>query len=110
MTKKKKVDPEKRDAALVAGKPHMQATRAWPGCLDYVWSADPTSDTRLYVFEKWSSTEALAAHLAGPFYAQMLALLGRYGAENAQVSKFKVALEEPVYDEQGRPRADFFTS
>jgi hypothetical protein len=28
---------------------------------------------------------------------------------DAVVSKFKVALEEPVYDPQGRPRADFFT-
>jgi hypothetical protein len=39
----------------------------------------------------------------------MLALLGKYGAENAEVSKFKVALEEPVYDPEGTPRADFFT-
>ena len=51
----------------------------------------------------------LAAHLAGPCYAQMLGLLGKYGAENAEVSKFRIDLEEPVYDPEGRPRADFFT-
>ena len=51
----------------------------------------------------------LAAHLAGPCYAQMLAHLGTYGVENAQVSKFKVAIEEPVYDSEGSPRADFFS-
>ena len=51
----------------------------------------------------------LAAHLAGPYYSRMLALLGKYGVTDAVVSKFKVALEEPVYDPEGRPRADFFT-
>jgi hypothetical protein len=39
----------------------------------------------------------------------MLALLGKYGALNAEVSKFRVDLEEPVYDPEGKPRADFFT-
>jgi len=39
----------------------------------------------------------------------MLALLGKYGVTDAVVAKFKVALEEPVYDPEGRPRADFFT-
>jgi hypothetical protein len=28
---------------------------------------------------------------------------------DTEVSKFKVALEEPVYDPEGKPRADFFT-
>ena len=99
-----------RDKALAEAAALMSETRAQPGCIHYVWSADPTHPKRIYVFENWAGTEDLAAHLAGPFYARMLALLGRYGAENAQVSKFRVDLEEPVYDDQGTPRADFFTS
>ena len=39
----------------------------------------------------------------------MLGLLGKYGAENAEVSKYRIDLEEPVYDPEGNPRADFFT-
>jgi hypothetical protein len=39
----------------------------------------------------------------------MLGLLGKYGVTSAEVSKFRVDLEEPVYDPEGRPRADFFT-
>ena len=101
--------PQDRDKALADAATLMADTRAQSGCVHYVWSADPTSEKRIYVYEYWDTTEDLAAHLAGPFYAQMLALLGKYSAENAEVSKFRIDLEEPVYDPQGKPRADFFT-
>ena len=39
----------------------------------------------------------------------MLAALGKHGVTDVEVSKYKVAVEEPVYDPEGRPRADFFT-
>ncbi len=103
------MSPESRDQALEEAAGLMAETRAQKGCMHYVWAADPTSDRRIYVYEYWESTEDLAAHLAGPCYAQMLGLLGKYGAENAEVSKFRIDLEEPVYDPEGRPRADFFT-
>jgi quinol monooxygenase YgiN len=103
------MSPQDRDNALADAAALMAETRSQPGCVDYVWSADPTSDKRIYVFENWETTEDLAAHLTGPYYSRMLALLGKYGALNARVSKFRVDLEEPVYDPQGKPRADFFT-
>lgn len=103
------IDAEKRAAALAEVTDLMAETRSQKGCVHYVWSADPTSATRVYVYENWDSTADLAAHLAGPFYSQMLAVLGKYGVTDAVVSKFKVALEEPVYDPEGKPRADFFT-
>ena len=84
-------------------------TRTQKGCKHCVWSADPTSDTRVYVYENWDSVEDLAAHLAGPYYANMLASLGKYGVYDTEVSKFRIDHEEPVYDPEGRPRADFFT-
>ena len=99
-----------RDQALADAAALMNETRSQQGCEHYVWAGDPTSGTRVYVYENWESTEDLAAHLAGPYYAQMLALLGKYNVENAVVSKFRTDLEEPVYDPQGRPRADFFTA
>lgn len=103
------IDADKRDAALAEAAALMAETRSQPGCVHYVWSADPTSATRVYVYENWDTTEDLAAHLAGTYYAQMLGLLGKYGVTDAVVSKFKIALEEPVYDPAGKPRADFFT-
>lgn len=98
-----------REKALAETARLVQDTRAQKGCLHYVWSADPTSTTRAYVFEKWACVEDLAAHLAGSYYQGMLAALGSYGIADVEVSKYKVALEEPVYDPEGRPRADFFT-
>ncbi len=99
----------RRDESLAETAPMVAETRTQEGCLHYVWAADPTSATRVYVFEKWASVATLAAHLAGPYYQSMLAALGSYGVTDVDISKYKVALEEPVYDPQGRPRADFFT-
>jgi quinol monooxygenase YgiN len=103
------ISAQDRDKALAAAASLMADTRAQAGCRHYVWSADPTSETRIYVFEDWESSEALSAHLAGPFYAKMLGLLGAYDVHNTVVSKYKIALEEPVYDPEGKPRGDFFT-
>jgi len=98
-----------REKALAETAALVDETRSQQGCKHYVWSADPTSDTRVYVYENWDCVEDLAAHLAGPYYQNMLASLGKYGVSDTQVSKFKIALEEPVYDPEGKPRADFFT-
>ena len=98
-----------REKALAEATALMAETRAQTGCVHYVWSADPSSNTRVYVYENWASVEDLAAHLAGPYYSGMLGLLGNYQVENVEVSKFRVDLEEPVYDPEGRARADFFT-
>lgn len=103
------VDPEKRDAALEAGCPHMDATRAQKGCVDYVWSADLLVPGRIYVYERWETEEALARHFAGPHYIGMRDTIAAHGLRGADVSKFRIGISEPVYDPQGRPRADFFT-
>lgn len=104
------VDPERRDAALVAGRPHMQATRAQKGCIDYVWSADLLVPGRIYVYERWASEEDLAAHFAGPHYLAMRDTMGAHGLRGADVFKYRVSLFEPVYDAEGKARADFFTA
>lgn len=103
------VAPEQRDAALRAGRPHMEATRAQRGCIHYQWGADPLEPGRIYVYEEWESQEALAAHFAGPHYRNMRECIGAHGLISAEVSKFRVNLQEPVYDETGTPRADFFS-
>jgi quinol monooxygenase YgiN len=84
-------------------------TRSQKGCIAYVWSADPTTPGRLYVYENWAEEADLAAHLAGPYYEGMLAILGTYELQGVEVLKYRIDLEEPVYDPEGRPRADFFT-
>ena len=101
------VDPARREAALEAGRPHMEATRRFPGCLDYVWSADPLVSGRIYVFERWESRETLAAHFEGPHYVAMRDTIAAHGLRGVDVLKYRGDRAEPVYDPQGRPRADF---
>ena len=101
------VDPDRRGAALEAAKTHMKATRAFPGCLDYVWSADPLTPGRIYVFERWASREELEAHFAGPHFIAMRDAIAAHGICGLDVAKYMIGLSEGVYDETGQPRADF---
>lgn len=103
------LDPARRAEALRAASELFDATRAQPGCLDYVWCADPGRAERVWVYERWSDGPSLAAHLAGPCYRSMLAALGRGGLRGAEVAKYRIDKSEPVYDATGKPRADFFT-
>jgi quinol monooxygenase YgiN len=104
------VDPEKREAALLAAQPHMQATRELAGCLDYVWSADPLVPGRIYVYERWESREHLEVHFSSPHFPAMRDTIAAHGIRGLDVAKYRPSLSEPVYDPQGRPRADFFTA
>jgi quinol monooxygenase YgiN len=104
------LDPKRRAEALAAGLPFVQGAREQPGCTSYVWCADPHEDTLVWVYERWDTEAALAAHLAGPWYRGMLGVIGAHGLVSADVLKFRVDLEEPVYDDAGIPRADFFTA
>lgn len=102
------LDPEHREPALRAAAALFEATRAQPGCLAYVWSADPAEAGRVHVYERWADADALAAHLAGPCYRDMLAALTRHGLRGADVAKYHVDRSGAIYDAQGRARADFF--
>jgi quinol monooxygenase YgiN len=100
---------EKREAALEAAKVHMEATRQLKGCLDYVWSADPLTPGRIYVFERWSDRESLELHFASPHFIAMRDTIAAHGICGLDVAKYKIELSEGVYDPQGQPRADFYT-
>jgi quinol monooxygenase YgiN len=103
------LDPEQREAALQAAIPLMEPVRSQPGCLDYVWSADPAVPGRIYVFERWETQESLAKHFASRYYRAMRDTMPRFGITAVGVSKYRIDVKEPVYDETATPRADFFT-
>ena len=103
------VDPEQRAAALDAGRPHVDGALTQKGCVAYSWSSDPHIPGRIHVYERWDSEQDLAAHLAGPHYLAMRDTIGAHGMVASDVAKFRIDLMEPVYDPQGRPRANFFT-
>ena len=101
------VASEDRARALAEALPHICAARAQPGCLAYDWTADPHDAGRIHVFEDWTGTAELAAHLAGPAYRGMLGHLSGFGIRGSDTRKYRVDRIEPVYDSSGVPRADF---
>lgn len=103
------VDPERREDALVAGSVHMMETRKLAGCINYVWSADPLTAGRIVILERWQTREALEVHFESPHYLAMRNTIASYGICGLDVSKHEIGRTEPVYDPQGRPRADFFS-
>ena len=58
------VEPSLRDEFIGSRLDAMRASRAEPGCLEYVFGADPIDPGRVVLFERWESKEALAVHLA----------------------------------------------
>ena len=106
------VDFNPADAAVVLQQTAdlMAQTRAQKGCRHYVWSLDPAVPGRVYVYENWQSVEDLAAHVSGNFYTDMLARISQYEILGTDILKYRIDHEEPVYDETGTPRADFFTT
>ena len=59
-----RVDPDLREAFLRSKEASMVASRAEPGCHDYVYSADPLEADRVLLFERWEDKPSLAVHLA----------------------------------------------
>ena len=104
------LDPALREEALAKGKPFIDGALTQRGCRHYTWTPDPFDKGRIWVYELWEDEEALASHFQNHHYADMGGNLGQHGITGSEISKFRVDLEEPVYDDTGTPRADFFTA
>jgi quinol monooxygenase YgiN len=101
--------PDKVMPALEAGRPLIDGAYTEDGCMDYDWCPDPRVPGRVRVFERWRDAECLAAHFKSRWYNDMRMTLAQYGILGADVLKYSVDCAEPVYDETGTARADFFT-
>ncbi len=101
------VPPDRRDACLAAIAELQLATRRdEPGCLAYVFSADPVTPGRIVVYERWESAESLLAHFQHPNYHATRQQLGAFGLTGATVERFRVDAAAPVYDPDGVARVD----
>ncbi|MFA9563725.1 MAG: putative quinol monooxygenase [Acidimicrobiales bacterium] len=104
-------DRAARDEILAASADLQEATREdEPGCAAYCFSADPTDATRVLVYERWEDQASLAAHFEHPNYDEMRAVFHLFSRTGGEVKKYRCDLSEPVYDETGTIRADFFTA
>ena len=100
-----------RDAILEAGADLQRATRKdEPGCEAYCFSADPTDDGRIRVHELWADEAALTAHFEHANFVAMREVFHLFPRTGGEVRKYRCDLSEPVNDDDGTYRADFFTA
>ncbi len=92
------LDPGQRDVAVAASLELQAATvNDEPGCLAYVFVADPLTAGRIRVYEAWGDAESLNAHFQHPNYHAMRAMLGRFERRGSEIAKHEVARSAPVY-------------
>ena len=99
-----------RAPVLSGARPFIEAAWEERGCVAYNWTPDPFNPNRIHVYEEWEEEADLAEHLDGKPYLDMLGHLRGAGISGSKTQKHRVDLSEPIYDESGKPRADFFTA
>ena len=96
---------------LTSAGPHIEGALEEEGCIAYSWTECHLTPGRVYVFEEWTSSQTLSSHLASHWYRDMgghLASFARKPRTNV-IKKYRVELEEPVYDDTGVARGHFFS-
>jgi quinol monooxygenase YgiN len=101
------IDPSRREECLAAGLGFQAATRRdEPGCLAYVFSADPVAPGTICVYERWADAPSLEAHFLHQNYFDMRAVFGAHGVTGTKISKFRLDAEDSVYVD-GKATASF---
>ena len=90
------VDPAKRDAALQDTVEGMKLTHAEEGCIAYAFSADLVDPSKILLFEKWESAEALAGHGKSAHLKDMQSKMGAWGITGVEILKYEIASEGPL--------------
>ncbi len=105
------VDPAQVPDMLTKAVPHIEGALAEEGCIAYDWTEDHRVPGRVHVYEEWTSSETLEAHLNSHWYRDMGAHLAQYPRKDRDkpIMKFRVEYEEPVYDASGVARGHFVT-
>lgn len=100
--------PERRADCLAAGAPLQEATRRdEPGCLAYVFAADPLRPDVITVYERWADAAALEAHFQHPNYTGMRRIFAEHGITGATPMKYRIDAVAPVYNADRVPTASF---
>lgn len=88
------VKPAEREEYLAGCVPVVEAARAADGCLDFAISADLLDASRINIFERWESQDAVETFRGnGPSDEQGAAML------SASVSEYDVAAERSLTDD-----------
>ena len=103
------VDPAQVKEMLLSARAHIEGVLTEDGCLAYDWTEDHLVPGRVHVYEEWTSSAALEAHLNDHWYRDMGAHLAKYPRKPSTnvIRKFRIDHEEPVFDSNGVARGQF---
>jgi quinol monooxygenase YgiN len=106
------VNAEEVPEVIRSARPHIEGALDEDGCIAYSWTQDHLTPGRVWVYEEWTSSETLSAHLGSHWYRDMGAHLAKFDRKPMTnvIKKYRVDHEEPVYDDTGTARGDFFTA
>lgn len=106
------VHPEEVPDVLKGARAHIEGALSEEGCIAYCWTQDHLTPGRVWVYEEWTSSDTLDAHLNTHWYRDMAAYLGQFERKPMTniIKKYRVDLEEPVYDDTGTAKGHFFTA
>lgn len=105
-------DPGQVKEMLLAARPYIDGALEEEGCIAYDWTEDHLTPGRVHVYEEWTSSDTLEAHLRDHWYRDMGAHLAKFPRKpmNSVIKKYRVDHEEPVYDEKFVARGHFLTA
>ena len=92
-----------------SAKPHIDGAYTEEGCIAYAWTQCHLNPGRVVVYEEWTSSETLEAHLNSHFYRDMGGHLSTFEREQTStpILKYRADLQQPVYDETGVAKGHF---
>ncbi len=90
------VEADRRRDMLDSVAPMVEASRAEPGCREYVFSPDPHDPSLVRLFELWESEDALAAHFASEHMASWQARAADLPITGRDIAKYTIAEVGPV--------------
>jgi quinol monooxygenase YgiN len=83
-----------RDEVLAHFGVCAAASRAEPGCLDYLVSADPDHPGRVVVFERWAGQDDLVEHFRQPHIAAFRDAIKPYPRSGRSMYRYFVSSAE----------------
>ena len=97
---------------IQSARAHIEGALEEEGCIAYDWTEDHLVPGRVHVYEEWTSSDTLEAHLQDHWYRDMGAHLSKYPRKPSDrvIKKYRIDHEEPVYDTTFVARGHFFTS
>ena len=105
-------NPEQVPEIVTSARPHIEGALQEEGCIAYSWAQDHLTPGRVQIYEEWTTSECLEAHLQSHWYRDMGAHLASFPRKPMTniIKKYRVDLEEPVYDDTGTARGHFITA